>query len=79
MLWRTDSDIDAGLADGTLTPVIGDDSADILSFDLLFAHDLGLDPAELIAGKLAENEQRYPVDNSWRRSTKTRQALGDRA
>ena len=52
MLWRTDTDVEAGLADGTLTPVIGDDIADILSFDLLFAHDLGLDPAELIVGKL---------------------------
>ena len=76
MLWRTDTDDEAGLTDGTLTPLIGDDIAAILSFDLLFAHDLGLDPAELIVGKLLKNEQRYPIVKSRWRSTKQRQALG---
>jgi len=70
MLWKTDAEIEAGLADGTLTPAIGDEIADVLSFALLLAHDLGLDPAELIAGKLAKNEQRYPVEKSRGRSTK---------
>ncbi len=70
MLWMTDAEVEAGLADGTLTPAIGDEIADVLSFALLLAHDLGLDPAELIAGKLAKNEQRYPVDKSRGRSTK---------
>lgn len=70
MLWMTDAEVEAGLADGTLTPAISDEIADVLSFALLLAHDLGLDPAELIAGKLAKNEQRYPVDKSRGRSTK---------
>ena len=70
MLWKTDTEIEAGLADGTLTPAIGDEIADVLSFALLLAHDLGLDPAELITGKLAKNEQRYPVEKSRGRSTK---------
>lgn len=70
MLWKTDAEIEAGLADGTLTPAIGDEIADVLSFALLLAHDLGLDPAELIADKLAKNEQRYPVEKSRGRSTK---------
>jgi NTP pyrophosphatase (non-canonical NTP hydrolase) len=70
MLWKTDAEVKAGLADGTLTPAIGDEIADVLSFALILAHDLGLDPAELIATKLKKNEQRYPIDKSRGRSTK---------
>lgn len=70
MLWKTDAEVEAGLADGTLKAELGDEIADVLSFALLLAHDLGLDPAELIAGKLLKNEQRYPVDKSRGRSTK---------
>ena len=70
MLWKTDTEVEAGLADGTLRDELGDEIADVLSFALLLAHDLGLDPAELIATKLKKNEQRYPVDKSRGRSTK---------
>ena len=70
MLWKTDAEVEAGLADGTLKGELGDEIADVLSFALLLAHDLGLDPVELIAGKLARNEQRYPVDKSRGRATK---------
>jgi NTP pyrophosphatase (non-canonical NTP hydrolase) len=70
MLWKTDAEVEAGLADGSLKVGIGDEIADVLSFALLLAHDLGLDPADLILGKLAKNEQRYPVEKSRGRATK---------
>lgn len=70
MLWKTDAEIQAGLAEGTLTSEVGDEIADVLSFALLLAHDLGFDPAELIRSKLKKNEERYPADKSRGRSTK---------
>jgi NTP pyrophosphatase (non-canonical NTP hydrolase) len=70
MLWKTDAEVETGLADGTLRPAIADEIADVLSFALLLAHDLSLDPAELIAAKLEKNEQRYPVEKSRGKATK---------
>lgn len=55
---------------GKETRFVGDEVAHVLSFALLMAHDLGLDPAKLLAAKLAKNEQRYPVDKSRGRSSK---------
>jgi NTP pyrophosphatase (non-canonical NTP hydrolase) len=70
MLWKTDAEVEAGLADGTLKGEVADEIADVLSFALLLAHDLRLDPAELIAAKLKKNEQRYPVEKSRGKATK---------
>ncbi|NBV46216.1 MAG: nucleotide pyrophosphohydrolase [Planctomycetia bacterium] len=70
MLWRTDDDVVAGLADTTLQEKLADELADILSFALLLAHDVGLDPAQLIQSKLERNELRYPVEKSRGRATK---------
>jgi NTP pyrophosphatase (non-canonical NTP hydrolase) len=70
MLWRTDAEVEAGLADGTLRAAIADEIADILSFALLLAHDLGLDPVEVIASTLKKNEHRYPVEKSRGKATK---------
>lgn len=70
MLWKTDAEVAVALADGSLTTEIGDEIADVLSFALLLAHDLGLDPAELIRRKLNKNEERYPAEKSRGRSTK---------
>jgi NTP pyrophosphatase (non-canonical NTP hydrolase) len=70
MLWKTDAEVEAGLTDGTLRAAVADEIADVLSFALLLAHDLGLDPAEVIAAKLKKNEQRYPVEKSRGKATK---------
>ena len=70
LLWKTDAEVEAALAEAELKSEIGDEIADVLSFALLLAHDLGLDPAELIRGKLKKNEERYPVEKSRGRSTK---------
>ena len=70
MLWKTEAEVDAGLSSSSLTAAISDEIADILSFVLLLAHDLGLDPAEVIRRKLQTNEKRYPVEKSRGCSTK---------
>ena len=70
MLWKTDAEIEAALADPAFKAEIGDEIADVLSFALLLAHDLGLDPGQLIEAKLEKNEARYPVEKSRGRSTK---------
>lgn len=70
MLWKTDSEVEAGLADGTLKPAIADEIADVLSFALLLAHDLDLDPLKVIADKIRKNELRYPVEKSRGKATK---------
>jgi NTP pyrophosphatase (non-canonical NTP hydrolase) len=70
MLWKTEAEVDAGLSNNSLLAEIGDEIADILSFVLLLAHDLGLDPAEAIRRKLKKNEQRYPIEKSRGCSTK---------
>lgn len=69
-LWKTDAEIEAALADPAFKAEIGDEIADVLSFALLLAHDLSLDPAHLIEAKLEKNEARYPVEKSRGRSTK---------
>ena len=70
MLWKTDAEVTAELSKGSLMPEIGDEIADVLSFALLLAHDLGLDPADLIRNKIKNNEERYPAEKSRGRSTK---------
>jgi len=70
MLWKTDAEVQEGLTAGPLREQLADEIADVLSFALLLAHDLGLDPADLIDSKLAKNEQRYPVEKSRGRATK---------
>lgn len=70
MLWKTDAEIEAARGDPKFRADVGDEIADVLSFALLLAHDLGLDPGELIEAKLKKNEERYPVEKSRGRSTK---------
>jgi NTP pyrophosphatase (non-canonical NTP hydrolase) len=70
MLWKTDAEIEGSLGNAAFMAEIGDEVADVLSFALLLAHDLGLDPAELIDAKLKKNGERYPVEKSRGRSTK---------
>jgi len=70
MLWKTDEEVALALNDQEVRSEIGDEIADVLSFVLLLAHDLGLDPADLIRSKLKKNEERYPAEKSRGRSTK---------
>jgi len=70
MLWKTDAEIEAARGNPKFRAEVGNEIADVLSFALLLAHDLGLDPGELIEAKLKKNEERYPVEKSRGRSTK---------
>jgi NTP pyrophosphatase (non-canonical NTP hydrolase) len=70
MLWKTDTEVEVALGNTDFMVEVGDELADVLSFTLLLAHDLGLDPAKLIEAKLKKNEERYPVEKSRGRSTK---------
>ena len=70
MLWKTDAEVEVALGNTDFMVEVGDELADVLSFTLLLAHDLGLDPAKLIEAKLKKNEERYPVEKSRGRSTK---------
>ena len=60
--WSTDAtlaeDLEQNRAD------LSRELADIMIYCLLFAHDAGIDPAEAIASKLAENEAKYPVEKA---------------
>ncbi len=55
---------------GTFRPALADEIANVLSFSVPLAHDLGFDPAEVIAAKLKKNEQRYPVEKCRGKATK---------
>jgi len=43
---------------------LADELADILSHTLLMAHDLKIDLASALEGKLLRNAQKYPVDKA---------------
>jgi NTP pyrophosphatase (non-canonical NTP hydrolase) len=70
MLWKTDAEVEVALGNTDFMVEVGDELADVLSFALLLAHDLGPDPAKLIEAKLKKNEERYPVEKSRGRSTR---------
>ena len=49
---------------------IRDELADVLTYCLLLADKLGLDPDQIVLDKLAETRAKYPVDKAKGRSTK---------
>ena len=49
---------------------VRDELADVLTYCLMLANRLGVDPNEIIMDKLATTRQKYPVDRARGRSTK---------
>lgn len=49
---------------------VRDELADVLTYCLLLADKMGMDPETLVREKLARTEQKYPVERSRGRSTK---------
>ena len=47
-----------------------DELADVLSYTLLMAHDLGIDLSDALAAKLRKNALKYPVDKAKGSSSK---------
>lgn len=61
-LWKTPEQVAALKGDDAKRAAIGDELADVMVYALLLAHELGLDPAEIILSKLAKNAVKYPAD-----------------
>lgn len=49
---------------------VRDELADVLTYCLLLADRLGLDPAEIVRDKLAKTREKYPVEKARGVSTK---------
>lgn len=62
MLWKTDLEVEALLADVAKRVLIEREVADVLIFALLLCHETHTDPISAIRGKLRENAEKYPVE-----------------
>jgi NTP pyrophosphatase (non-canonical NTP hydrolase) len=49
---------------------VRDELADVLTYCVMLANRLGVDPNEIIRAKLAKTREKYPVDRARGRSTK---------
>lgn len=49
---------------------VADELADVLTYCLLLAQRLGLEPDDIVLSKLAKTDVKYPVDRARGRSTK---------
>jgi len=49
---------------------VREELADVLSYCLMLANQLGLDPDQIVLDKLALTREKYPVDKARGRSTK---------
>lgn len=58
--WNADGDPDR----------VRDELADVLTYCLMLADRLGVDPAEIVDSKLEKSRLKYPVDKARGRSTK---------
>ncbi|KFF58944.1 nucleotide pyrophosphohydrolase [Cryobacterium sp. MLB-32] len=58
--WTADAD----------TGRVRDELADVLTYCILLADRLGVDPNQIVLDKLAKTREKYPVDKSRGRSTK---------
>lgn len=58
--WNADADVDA----------VKEELADVLTYCLLLADSLGVDPEQLVRDKLAVTRAKYPVDKARGTSTK---------
>ena len=52
------------------TDRVRDELADVLTYCILLADRLGVDPNQIVLDKLAKTRKKYPVDKSRGRSTK---------
>jgi NTP pyrophosphatase (non-canonical NTP hydrolase) len=62
ILWKTDDEVSASLAESDLRTRVGHEIADVLIYSLLLCHACGLDPAAVIRAKLKLNSEKYPVE-----------------
>ena len=63
-LWKTAGEVETKIADPKQRLAVAEELADVLIFSLLLAHELKVDPAEIILRKLALNTKKYPVEKA---------------
>ncbi|MEY4944250.1 MAG: hypothetical protein RL384_194 [Actinomycetota bacterium] len=49
---------------------VKEELADVLTYCLLLADKLGLDPSEIVSSKIDKNANKYPIDKAFGNSTK---------
>ncbi len=49
---------------------VEEELADVLTYCLLLAEKLGLDPSEIVSSKIDKNAVKYPIDKAFGNSTK---------
>lgn len=60
-LWKTAGEVKIKIGNPKQRLAVAEELADVLIFSLLLAHELRVDPAEIIERKLIENDKKYPV------------------
>ena len=63
-LWKTAGEVEKKIAEPAQQQAIAEELADVLIFSLLLAHELKVDPAEIILRKLELNAKNYPVEKA---------------
>ena len=69
-LWKNQKEIDEYIKDKKNIEEIGDELADVFSFAIEFADNLGIDIEKSIENKLRKNSEKYPISKSKGKSTK---------
>jgi len=70
MLWKSDQEIDALLAEPQRRHKLQEELGDVLIFALLLSQSCGIDPLKAVQQKLAVNAAKYPVGKARGVSTK---------
>lgn len=61
LLWKSEAEVEALLRSTRGRQRVAEEIADVLVFSLLVCHEAGLDPAQVVRGKLRQNAKKYPV------------------
>jgi NTP pyrophosphatase (non-canonical NTP hydrolase) len=64
VLWKTEAEVDVGLAEGDLRGRAADELADVQVFLLYLARRLGVRLDAAVREKVAKNAVRYPVEKA---------------
>jgi dCTP diphosphatase len=63
-LWKSTDEVQAKIAQPAQKQAVGEELADVLIFTLLLAHEIGVDPTEIVLRKLETNAEKYPVEKA---------------
>lgn len=62
--WKSDGDVENAKADDDFVAAAGDEIADVLIYLVLLAGELGIDPIAAARTKIAQNERRFPPNDT---------------